>query len=168
LLYFIEKQSPSLDPWQRELVRIVRKFAEYFHPQRLTKVLNEGFASFTHYTLLHAMHDAQELSDANFLEAIESHTAVVKQRAFGEINPYALGFSIFRDLRRVCEQPQPEDFHLLPAIAGQPFRTMLREAVTTLSLVVNPLSTIAERIPLPGRRRFTPRMVDADVDDVDD
>ena len=130
LLYFIEKQSPSLDPWQRELVRIVRKFAEYFHPQRLTKVLNEGFASFTHYTLLHAMHDAQELSDANFLEAIESHTAVVKQRAFGEINPYALGFSIFRDLRRVCEQPQPEDFHLLPAIAGQPFRTMLREAVT--------------------------------------
>jgi hypothetical protein len=30
----------------------------------------------------------------------------------------------------------------------------LREAVVTLSLVVNPLSNIAERIPLPGRRRW--------------
>lgn len=38
----------------------------------------------------------------------------------------------------------------------------LREAVVTLSAVVNPLSNIADRIPLPGRprsRRVTPRPV---------
>ena len=34
LLYFIEKNSPILKPWQRELVRIVRKIAQYFYPQR--------------------------------------------------------------------------------------------------------------------------------------
>jgi hypothetical protein len=38
-----------------------------------------------------------------------------------------------------------------------PTNETLREAVTTLSLVVNPLSNIADRIPIPGRRRsYTP------------
>ena len=33
ILYFVEKYSPKLEPWQRELVRIVRKLAQYFYPQ---------------------------------------------------------------------------------------------------------------------------------------
>ncbi|MBC8427369.1 MAG: SpoVR family protein [Proteobacteria bacterium] len=33
LLYFIEKHSPILKPWQREIIRIVRKLAQYFYPQ---------------------------------------------------------------------------------------------------------------------------------------
>jgi len=33
LLYFIEKNSPVLEQWQREIVRIVRKMAQYFYPQ---------------------------------------------------------------------------------------------------------------------------------------
>ena len=37
LLYFIEKASPILRPWQRELVRIVRNIAQYFYPQKQTK-----------------------------------------------------------------------------------------------------------------------------------
>src|SRR5256714_10911990 len=42
ILYFIEKHSPKLEPWQRELVRIVRKLGQYFYPQAQTKVMNEG------------------------------------------------------------------------------------------------------------------------------
>ncbi|HMW57325.1 MAG TPA: SpoVR family protein, partial [Accumulibacter sp.] len=41
LLYFIEKNAPLLEPWQREIVRIVRKVAQYFYPQRQTQVMNE-------------------------------------------------------------------------------------------------------------------------------
>ena len=52
LLYFIEKHAPLLEPWQREIVRIVRKIAQYFYPQRQTQVMNEGWATFWHYTLL--------------------------------------------------------------------------------------------------------------------
>jgi stage V sporulation protein R len=37
ILYFVEKHSPKLEPWQRELVRIVRKLAQYFYPQSQTK-----------------------------------------------------------------------------------------------------------------------------------
>ena len=52
ILYFVEKHSPRLAPWQRELARIVRKLAQYFYPQTQTKVMNEGWATFWHYTLL--------------------------------------------------------------------------------------------------------------------
>jgi stage V sporulation protein R len=52
LLYFIEKNAPLLEPWQREIVRIVRKVAQYFYPQRQTQVMNEGWATFWHHTLL--------------------------------------------------------------------------------------------------------------------
>jgi stage V sporulation protein R len=50
LLYFIEKNAPLLEPWQREIVRIVRKIGQYFYPQRQTQVMNEGWATFWHYT----------------------------------------------------------------------------------------------------------------------
>jgi len=43
ILYFVEKYSPKLEPWQRELVRIVRKLAQYFYPQAQTKLMNEGW-----------------------------------------------------------------------------------------------------------------------------
>jgi stage V sporulation protein R len=52
LLYFIEKNAPLLEPWQREIVRIVRKVAQYFYPQRQTQVMNEGWATFWHHKLL--------------------------------------------------------------------------------------------------------------------
>ena len=42
LLYFVEKHAPLLEPWQRQLARIVRKLAQYFYPQRQTQVMNEG------------------------------------------------------------------------------------------------------------------------------
>ena len=42
LLYFIEKNAPLLEPWQREIVRIVRKVGQYFYPQRQTQVMNEA------------------------------------------------------------------------------------------------------------------------------
>ena len=53
LLYFIEKNAPLLEPWQREIVRIVRKIAQYFYPQRQTQVMNEGWATFWHLSLIH-------------------------------------------------------------------------------------------------------------------
>ena len=63
LLYFIEKNAPLLEPWQREIVRIVRKIAQYFYPQRQTQVMNEGWATFWHYTLLNALYDEGKVTD---------------------------------------------------------------------------------------------------------
>ncbi len=123
ILYFIEKHSPKLAPWQREIVRIVRKVSQYFYPQGLTKVMNEGWATFWHYTLLNRMYDKGQLEDGFMIEFLQVHTNVVTQRGFDErgyggINPYALGFAMMRDIRRICETPTDEDRHWFPDIAG--------------------------------------------------
>jgi spore cortex formation protein SpoVR/YcgB (stage V sporulation) len=57
LLYFIEKNAPLLEPWQREVVRIVRKVAQYFYPQRQTQVMNEGWATFWHTPAAQHLYD---------------------------------------------------------------------------------------------------------------
>jgi len=123
ILYFLEKNAPLLEPWQREIVRIVRKMAQYFYPQKQTQVMNEGWATFWHYTILNHLYDSGKVTDRFMLEFLQSHTAVVAQPAYNSpyyngINPYALGFSMFVDIRRICENPTDEDKHWFPDIAG--------------------------------------------------
>ncbi|WP_085315104.1 SpoVR family protein [Derxia lacustris] len=124
LLYFIEKNAPKLATWQREVVRIVRKMAQYFYPQTQTQVLNEGYATFTHYNILNRMYEKGLINDAYMMEFLHSHTNVVFQRQDPEgqkmypINPYALGFAIYRDIQRICLHPSEEDKHWFPEFAG--------------------------------------------------
>ncbi|MCX8005903.1 MAG: SpoVR family protein, partial [Burkholderiaceae bacterium] len=134
LLYYIEKHAPKLAPWQRELVRIVRKVAQYFYPQRLTKVANEGAATFWHYTLLHDLYDAGEVDDGFMVEWLANHSEVVTQPPFDAkqyhgINPYALGFAIYRDIRRICEQPTDEDRAWFPQLAGRDWHEAIHFAM---------------------------------------
>jgi stage V sporulation protein R len=130
ILYFIEKHSPRLEPWQREIVRIVRKLAQYFHPQGQTKVMNEGWATFWHYTILNRLHEKGLVDDGFMFEFLKSHTNVVAQPPFdspgyGGLNPYALGFSMFSDLRRICENPDAEDKQWFPQLAGSDWQQTL-------------------------------------------
>ena len=130
LLYFIEKNAPLLEPWQREIVRIVRKVAQYFYPQRQTQVMNEGWATFWHYTLLNRLYDEGLVSDGFMMEVLQSHTNVVYQPPFDSphysgINPYALGFAMMRDIRRICEEPTDEDRYWFPDIAGKEWLKVL-------------------------------------------
>lgn len=134
LLYFIEKNAPLLEPWQREIVRIVRKIGQYFYPQRQTQVMNEGWASFWHYTLLNELYDRGLVTEGFMMEFLASHTAVLNQLPFdhpgyGGINPYALGFAIFTDIRRMCEDPTDEDRRWFPDIAGANWLDVLHQAM---------------------------------------
>ena len=123
LLYFIEKHAPLLKPWQREIVRIVRKISQYFYPQKQTQVMNEGWATFWHYTILQHLYAEGVVTDKFMLEVLHNHTNVVFQPAYNskyysDINPYALGFAMFTDIRRICEDPTEEDKTWFPDIAG--------------------------------------------------
>ena len=123
LLYFIEKNAPSLPIWKREIVRIVRKVAQYFYPQGMTKVMNEGFATFVHYHLINKLFDEGFLDDGFMLEFLKSHTSVIYQpvynsRYFSGLNPYTLGFNIFMDIKRICENPTPEDKEWFPNLVN--------------------------------------------------
>jgi stage V sporulation protein R len=130
LLYFFEKYAPLLEPWQRELVRIIRKISQYFYPQRQTQVMNEGWATFWHYTILNQLYDEGVVGDGFMLEVLQSHTNVVYQPPvsspyYSGINPYALGFGMMRDIRRMCETPTDEDRQWFPNIAGSDWQTTL-------------------------------------------
>ncbi len=134
ILYFIEKNAPLLEPWQREIVRIVRKIAQYFYPQRQTQVMNEGWATFWHYTLLNTLYDDGWLTDGVMIEWLSSHTNVIYQpppghRAYNGINPYALGFAMYRDIQRICQDPTEEDRRWFPDIAGAPWLPALHHAM---------------------------------------
>jgi stage V sporulation protein R len=134
ILYFIEKHAPLLEPWQREVVRIVRKIAQYFYPQRQTQVMNEGWATFWHHKLLNQMYDDGQLRDGVMIEWIKSHTNVVYQppvghRAYNGLNPYALGFAMYTDIKRICEAPTEEDRRWFPELAGTPWLPALDHAM---------------------------------------
>lgn len=123
ILYFVEKHAPLLEPWQRELVRIVRKMAQYFYPQKQTKVMNEGWATFWHYTILNQLFDEGLVNNDFMIEFLHNHTNVIYQPSFESqfysgINPYTLGFTMFCDIRRICENPTEEDKKWFPDIAG--------------------------------------------------
>ncbi|MFT6976468.1 MAG: stage V sporulation protein R [Shewanella psychromarinicola] len=134
ILYFIEKNAPLLASWQRELVRIVRKMAQYFYPQKQTQVMNEGWATFWHYTILNHLYDTGKVTDRFMLEFLQNHTAVVAQPAYNSpsyngINPYALGFAMFIDIKRICETPTDEDKKWFPDIAGSDWLTTVHFAM---------------------------------------
>lgn len=123
LLYFLEKSAPRLHPWQREILRIVRQVAQYFHPQRQTKVMNEGTATYVHYRIMTRLHERGAISDGNFLEFLKSHSNVVFQPAFDDprfpgFNPYALGFAMMQDIERIVTAPEDEDREWFPDFAG--------------------------------------------------
>lgn len=123
ILYFLEKSAPRLQPWQREILRIVRHIAQYFYPQQQTKVMNEGCATYCHYRIMTRLHERGQIDDGAFLEFLHSHTSVVRQPDFddphyGGINPYALGFSMMQDIERICTRPADEDREWFPDIAG--------------------------------------------------
>src|SRR5258706_3836337 len=74
LLYFLEKHAPKLDDWKRELLRIVRMLGQYFYPQRQTKVMNEGCATFVHYEIMSRLYDKGLIGEGSMLEFMHSHS----------------------------------------------------------------------------------------------
>ena len=85
--------------------------------------MNEGWATFWHYTLMHRLYDEGLIDEGYMLEFLHSHTSVIFQpdfddRRFSGINPYTLGFKMFMDIKRICEEPTEEDYRWFPDIAG--------------------------------------------------
>ncbi len=90
LLTFIREQA-HLEDWERDVLGIVASEAEYFMPQRLTKIINEGWASFWHSRLL----TGGLLDPSELVEFADCHSSAT-QAAPGQLNPYKLGIELFR------------------------------------------------------------------------
>ena len=100
LLWFMCTYAP-LDPWKRDVLQIIREESYYFYPQFMTKILNEGWASYWHAELFHQYHD---VTPDEMIEFARLHASVVHPGGRTSINPYYLGYSLLVDIERRWDQ----------------------------------------------------------------
>ncbi len=104
LLTFIRDHNPQLAEWERDLLTIVHKQAQYFVPQIETKIMNEGWASFWHKRIVEAL----DLPQGLHLEFIIRHTQVLRPSP-GGLNPYHVGMKIWEDIEKRWDHPTAEE-----------------------------------------------------------
>jgi stage V sporulation protein R len=104
LLLFIRDHAPRLSEWQKDLITVVRDEAQYFVPQIETKIMNEGWATYWHRTILNSLELPADLQ----IEFLVRHNQVVRPIP-GDINPYHLGLRIWDDVVRRYDEPTPEE-----------------------------------------------------------
>ncbi|MFQ5845041.1 MAG: SpoVR family protein [Planctomycetota bacterium] len=91
LLFLIE--CAPLKPWQRDILSMIREEAYYFAPQSLTRIMNEGWASYWHSTIM----TRDVLEDHEVVDYADRHAGTMGVQP-GRINPYKLGLELFRDI----------------------------------------------------------------------
>ena len=82
-----------LAEWQQEILGLLRDEAYYFAPQMLTKIMNEGWASFWHSRLM----TGSLLRDAEVVDYACQHAGAMGGDD-GPMNPYKLGLELYRHL----------------------------------------------------------------------
>jgi stage V sporulation protein R len=92
VLLFLLEYAP-LENWQRDVLGIVREEAYYFAPQRQTKIMNEGWASYWHSTIM----TQRVLQPDELIDYAEHHSGTVAAHP-GRLNPYRLGLELLRDI----------------------------------------------------------------------
>lgn len=103
ILLFIEEHSRELEPWQRDILTMMREEMLYFWPQLETKIMNEGWASYWHQRIIREL----DLTSDEAIEFAKLNAGVVQPSKTG-INPYYLGLKIFEDIEERYDNPTDE------------------------------------------------------------
>ncbi|RME50597.1 MAG: SpoVR family protein [Caldilineae bacterium] len=92
VLLFLLNYAP-LKRWQHTILEIIRDEAYYYAPQGMTKIMNEGWASYWHSRIM----TEKALTDAEIISFADQHAGVVSTSP-GRLNPYKLGLELLRDI----------------------------------------------------------------------
>jgi stage V sporulation protein R len=92
VLKFLLDNAP-LDRWERDVLEVVRDEAYYFVPQKQTKIMNEGWASYWHSRMM-----TEKVLDASEIIDYAENNAGVMATSPGRLNPYKLGVELYRDI----------------------------------------------------------------------
>ncbi len=92
IMLFVLEHAP-LESWEADILSIIREEAYYFAPQGMTKIMNEGWASYWHSKIMteHVL-EASEIID--YAQAYAGVMATAK----GQFNPYKIGIELFRNI----------------------------------------------------------------------
>ncbi len=92
VLRFLLEHAP-LKAWQHDVLAIIREEAYYFAPQGQTKIMNEGWASYWHSTIM----TTRTLAPDELVDYADHHSGTMATHP-GRLNPYKLGIELFRDI----------------------------------------------------------------------
>ena len=152
VMLFVLENAP-LRPWQADILSIVRDEAYYFAPQAQTKIMNEGWATYWHSTIMtrHGIEPADLICYAD-------HCSGTLASSPTRLNPYKLGVELFRDIEdrwnRGCfgeEYEQCDDY-----AARERWNTFAgkgREKIFEVRRIHNDLTFIDEFLTLDFCRR---------------
>ena len=137
ILLFLAEHAPDLEPWQRDILLIVREEMQYFVPQMQTKVLNEGWAAYAHIHIMREM----DLTDAEYTAFAQMNAGVLAPNRM-HINPYHVGYHILEDIERRWDNPTEEEQAKLGRQPGQGRAKIfeVRETENDVSLLRNYLT----------------------------
>jgi stage V sporulation protein R len=100
VLLFLLEHAP-LKPWQHDVLAIVRDEAYYFAPQAQTKIMNEGWASYWHSTIM----TTKMLGPSEVVDYADHHSGTMATQP-GRLNPYKLGIELLRDIEERWDRGQ--------------------------------------------------------------
>jgi stage V sporulation protein R len=89
---FLMAHAP-LNRWQRDVMDMLREEAYYFAPQGMTKIMNEGWASYWHAKMM----TEKVMDSTEVIDFADKHAGVM-QTSPTRLNPYKLGLELFRDI----------------------------------------------------------------------
>ncbi|MGI9427743.1 MAG: SpoVR family protein [Bythopirellula sp.] len=92
VMLFLLERAP-LNAWQRDVLSIIREETYYFAPQAQTKIMNEGWASYWHSTIM----INQGLTAADIVNYCDHHSGTMAS-APTQLNPYKVGIELFRNI----------------------------------------------------------------------
>jgi stage V sporulation protein R len=90
VLKFLLDHAP-LDRWERDVLEVIRDESYYFVPQRQTKIMNEGWASYWHSKLM-----TTKVLNASEIVDYADNNAGVMATSPGRFNPYKVGVELYR------------------------------------------------------------------------
>ncbi|RJR09556.1 SpoVR family protein [Candidatus Parcubacteria bacterium] len=91
ILGFLVEHTP-LEQWQKDILAMVREEEYYFAPQRMTKIMNEGWATYIHSKFM----TGHLADDSDIIDYCDSQSRAIA--AGDKLNPYRLGLALFKDI----------------------------------------------------------------------
>ncbi len=100
ILLFLMYYAP-LKSWQQEVLAMIREEAYYFAPQGMTKIMNEGWASYWHSKMM----TTDIATSAEIIDYADHHSGTMAMSPTG-FNPYKVGIELFRDIEERWDKGQ--------------------------------------------------------------
>jgi len=92
VLNFLIHYAP-LRPWQQDVLAIIRDESYYYAPQGMTKIMNEGWASYWHSKLM----TERIMDDSEIIDFADRHSGTMAMSPTS-FNPYKVGIELFRNI----------------------------------------------------------------------